>query len=774
MITLENVNTPLRLAARMLAIVLLALAIDVVPSPHVGCAGATVTPAFDGRVNPFGLTDVGRRAAPELTDLDGDGDVDALTGDTDGVLWWSENVGSAAVPDFAPAVAYPFGLAFGGLEASPAAGDLDGDGDLDLLVGGTLGDLLLFRNTGTATAPAFAAPVTNPFGLANVGQSAAPALADFDADGDLDAVVGASSGSLFVFENVGTPIAPSFVGAENVLGLTALLGFSAPALADVDGDGLVDLLVGSGDGKIRLFANVGTATDPSFTLAGADAHGLADSGTFSSPGVADLDADGDLDVLVGNDDGNGFFYENVGTATAPRFDDEFAAPFGFVPVATFLRPAIGDLDGDGDLDLMISADPELPRLWFVENVGNAQEPVFATQADFPFGIGFTGLTNPELADIDGDGDLDLLYGSSGDLALRVNVGTPTAPAFAAVVRNPFGLASAGSAPAPTVADLDGDGDLDMVVGLANGQLRYFENVGTATAPAFVDHGTSYLGNFDVGQDAAPELVDLDQDDDLDMVVGNRDGDLWYVENTGSRTAPAFTTTLLLPFGLGNVGGFAAPVLGDIDGDGDADALVGSRSGSLLLFAGVPFVACPATPEQSCGAFAQGSLLVKETTPGKEQLAVQLKGGPALAQADFGDPTRTNGTAYALCLYDDESSLTAELVVDRPGASCNGKACWKSSGGLPPNGTGYTYKDGAASASGVKQLVLKAGAAGKSSITLKAQNNAARGQSSLPTGIADGLYSTGSVTVQLRDSNAVGCHTATLFTSTRAPGSFKAR
>jgi hypothetical protein len=76
--------------------------------------------------------------------------------------------------------------------ASPAFADLDGDGDLDAFVGEYSGNTIFFENTGTASAPAFAASSANPFGLADVGDLASPDFADIDGDGDLDAFIGSS------------------------------------------------------------------------------------------------------------------------------------------------------------------------------------------------------------------------------------------------------------------------------------------------------------------------------------------------------------------------------------------------------------------------------------------------------------------------------------------------------------------------------------------------------------------------------------------------------
>ena len=367
--------------------------------------------------------------------------------------------------------------------------------------------LFYFVNTGTVTEPDYRLeadrfPVGQP--LTSGGYNA-PTFGDADGDGDADLIVGVQRGlcfqsqtavaNLFYFENTGSADRPALtLRTDRLLGALDVGTRSAPALADLDGDGDLDLVVGTeadpGDpsrASLARFENVGTDKAPSLRLVDADWLGLRyDYGAYA-PVAGDLDGDGDLDLLVGGFNGRFALLRNDGTATAPVYEvaDE---RFQSVDVGQYARGSLGDLDGDGDLDLVAGASNGQVHLY--RNVGGAAAPQFRTVSN----------GRPDSADV----------AFARDIGVPASVGQDSAPAF---------------------ADLDGDGDLDLVIGTATGELRTFTNVGTRSAPRFVAGGAVPGGR----RRTVPALGDLDGDGRPEVVAGADSGGLLFWRATAPPT-----------------------------------------------------------------------------------------------------------------------------------------------------------------------------------------------------------------------------------------------
>ena len=644
-------------------------------------------------VNPFGLSKVVALtiiSAPSLADFDDDGDLDVLAGTFNGTFAFFENTaGPDASATFAPPKVNPFGLSDVGFAAAPSVGDLDGDGDLDVLSGNSQGNFFFFENTaGPGATPIFAPAQTNPFGLANTNPGSSERsvgdLGDLDGDGDLDVLAGSSLGLLF-FENTAGPGAPpAFTAPQaNPFGLTDLGVSLSPDVVDLDNDGDLDVLANASLGFYFFENTAGAGATPTFAAVQTIPYGLDDNaGVYSSPAVGDLDGDGDLDVLSGQYFYADFiFFENTaGPGATPAFEGFQENPFGLsgAPKASSRsKPALVDLDSDGDLDVL-AGENEGSFVFFENTAGAGAAPTLVGPHLNPYGLSKIGLQSAlSVADLDGDGDLDVLavrsqYSYDVDIDGRFvyfenTAGPGAAPAFAAPQYKPFGLSDLQFGAALGLGDLDGDGDVDVLASNGSGNFFYFPNTaGPGATPAFVGPLTNPFGLSDVGVRGAPTLADLDGDGDLDVLAGTSLGTFAYFRNVtrpGARR-PVFRLQPASTLGLDDVGSDSAPAVGDLDGDGVLDVLSGAEDGKFYFFSGVGTGAGRA-PAASAGASAASEASLSALSPNPARGAARLTLALPAAEHVRAAVYDALGRQVAL-VADGELSGAVELTVDTAG------------------------------------------------------------------------------------------------------------
>jgi len=636
-------------------------------------AKATLFAPQTGFANPLDGQDAGSFSTPALGDLDGDRDLDLVAGTRAGAFRYFENTGTAWVAVFIPrtGAANPLaGADAGGTFSTPALGDLDADGDLDLVAGELSGSFAWFENTGSATSPAFV-PRTgfaNPLDGQIVQGAATPALGDLDSDGDLDLVAGEASGTFAYFENTGSATSPAFIlrtGLANPLHGENVGYYAAPVLGDLDGDGDLDLVAGVYYGAVAYFENTGSAVHKAFMPRTGRANPLdgLSVGNGAAPSLGDLDGDGDLDLALGEDSGSFLSFENLAGDVVARTGA--ANPLRTLDVGDKSAAALGDLDGDGDLDLV--AGEYFATFRYFENTGSAASPAFIprTGTANPLDgqdVGF--LSRPALGDLDGDGDLDLVAGErDGSFFYFENTGSATSPSFAprTGAANPLNGEDVELGSAPSLGDLDGDGDLDLVAGENSGTFLYFENTGGATSPSFAPRtgAANPLNGEDVGLGSGPSLGDLDGDGDLDLVAGRSSPGFFYFENTGGATNPAFVprTGASNPLDGQDVAITTMPAIGDLDGDGDLDVVSGEYYGKF------PFLE---------NAIVKPALSAFELTGAANPLAGQDIGyqpKPALGDLDGdGDFDAVAGEIYGTFAYfENTGSAISPAYIRHTGA-----------------------------------------------------------------------------------------------------------
>ncbi len=478
----------------------------------------------------------------------------------------------------------------------PAVDDLDGDGDLDILTFSVAGGYVeYYRNysveRGFGTDTLLYELETDCWGgFYESGQTSAL---------DLAPTAGACFGKSL---SDTTRVGPRHSGST-VLTL------------DIDGNGLKDVMLGDiSFEQLVLGLNKGdaetawiSAQDTAWQSSGVPVRIPYFPGAYH----LDVDDDGKRDLLASpsqtlnaEDVNVGWYYRNTGTDAAPAFvfqDSQYLVRDA-IDLGTRGLPAAFDYDADGRPDLVIGNTENYDRegglnsqLSLYRNTGatNGEASFELIDTDYLDLSRFRASTSafaPAFGDLDGDGDVDAVIGQrSGQLIYFENLAGPGRPAdFADPVFNYMEIDAVQQAK-PEVVDLDRDGRNDLVVGGFDGRIRFYRNIGTAGNPRF-DPDEQAEGNFlQLGgintnkpglSSGHPTPRVITYDDRFLLLTGNRSGTL---------EAYSFTDYTQPFISLGDtvagidLGGYTAPGVGDFDNDGSIELVIGNERGGVTYF-----------------------------------------------------------------------------------------------------------------------------------------------------------------------------------------------
>lgn len=401
--------------------------------------------------------------------------------------------------------------------------DIDNDGDQDLLyTEETCSQLYFMRNEGTGTDALMKSfsifPTSSPI---NFYFFPSPFLEDVDGDGLADLVISPNINSRTVFNT-------------------------------------------DFNHSLWFYKNTGTAQLPNFTLVKKNflQEDMIDVGDNSAPAFFDYDGDGDLDLFIGSftsDDFSGriFLYENTGTATSPTFrfvTDDFAS-MSLLSVYN-IKPQFVDVDSNGTIDLTFTATDfiqGITSLYYIKNKSDSKFDI--SSASFTkTTLTIASTENVFLADVDQDGIVDALVGKSiGALQYLQNVGP--AGSFNFITKNQsylnLGITTSRQNLSIAIADLDADGSEDLITGDQTGALTIYNNFRSATTPTgttnlIYDSLKNDYVNKNLGGRVWPAVANLYNGNKPMIAVGNTAGGLYLLKNENSDLLPDEPVILLSP------------------------------------------------------------------------------------------------------------------------------------------------------------------------------------------------------------------------------------
>jgi len=443
-----------------------------------------------------------------MADFDGDNDLDIVTqnqSDLQQASYYTNNDGLMEYIGTLSILSDPV--------MTPTFADIDNDGDFDFFTGNYVGTVNFYENTGLIDNMPNYTYITNFWQeISIIGPSirhGASALTFIDLDGDLD--LDLSWGdyfqqSMYVIWNTGNSETP-LMNIDNVTQQFPLndpiitSGQNMPSFTDIDQDGDVDLFASVLSGaygnqwvsNFIYYENIGSNSSPFYEFRTDDFLNGIDVLLNAAPELYDIDQDGDDDLFIGTMvdpsvnpwTGRIHFYRNTGGMNNPIFELETTEFLG-ADLGTDLSIVFGDLNGDSMPDAVVGNANGFIKIFI--NSGNE---IFTPLGDIP-GIDLSGTSTPELGDMDSDGDLDMLVGeSNGNISYfeRVDGEDVSFSLVSDSIVNPLAYT------APELLDIDGDLDLDLLVGTRSNGIKVYNNLGNLNFEELSDINMDSYGSY---------------------------------------------------------------------------------------------------------------------------------------------------------------------------------------------------------------------------------------------------------------------------------------
>jgi len=395
---------------------------------------------------------------------------------------------------------------------------------------------------------------------------------DNDGDGDIDLLLGdLANNQMTMVINGGDSSAEAWMVDQDInfpsydtpIDIDV---FNAGFHLDVDNDGKRDLIASPNfDGTIENYSvmwhyeNKGTDANPDFELQTENlfVEDMLDFGSTSSPAFVDYNEDGLMDIVVGNlgryrradiNDSRLLYFKNQGTLDNPVFelvDDDFANYAQFQSTALTFNPCFGDLDGDGDIDMIVGDNNGY--LFYSENIAGPDQEIEFAQAVYQFqNIRPGNIVHPQIADLNGDGLGDLILGERannsdgngkvGALIYYPNLGEVGNPVFEADEDNSPNIIALGNVNTQTIGVeiqaltapyfyFDGEETI-LFTGSKNGKISLYSDIDENLDGVFTRVEERY-GDLYEGEATTVAVYDIDNDNLLEMLIGNQRGGLSF-------------------------------------------------------------------------------------------------------------------------------------------------------------------------------------------------------------------------------------------------------